>query len=78
MLAAANQNAEEIVATARGHAKDVEQQLIAQAQARAQQVAEDAAQRAAQEKARALAESREEIAKMAVLAAERILREKAS
>lgn len=71
----AEQEAEGIVATAREHASGEKTRLLKEAEARAAQVAADADARARETQERALRESEKEVARLAVLAAEKVIRE---
>ncbi|MGH7174741.1 MAG: F0F1 ATP synthase subunit B [Minisyncoccia bacterium] len=76
MVGGAEREAEEIVKQARGAAGEERAKLLAEAQARATRLEEDGAARAAAAAARARAESEKEIARLAVLAAEKVLAKK--
>ncbi len=69
--------AEGIVASARETAQGEKARILKEAEARAADVAADAEARAQEASAKALRESEQEIARLAVLAAEKVLREKA-
>ncbi len=71
----ASDEAEGIVAAARDHAGAEKARILKEAEARAEQVAKDADARAAETAAKALRESEKEVARLAVLAAEKVLRE---
>jgi F-type H+-transporting ATPase subunit b len=71
----ANEEAEGIVATAREHASSEKARLLKEAEARAAQVALDAEARAKETAEQARRESEKEVARLAVLAAEKVLRE---
>lgn len=71
----AETEAEGIVASAREHAGAEKTRIVKEAEARAAQVAADAEARAAETAAQALRESEKEVARLAVLAAEKVLRE---
>ena len=68
--------AESLVATARTRAEEKGAQIVQDAETRAASVIKDADLRAAESRSRALRESEREIAKAAMLAAEKIMREK--
>ncbi len=70
----AESEAEGIVTQAREAANAEKSRIISEAEARAEQVAKDAEARAAEEAQRARRESEKEIAKLAVLAAEKVLK----
>ena len=72
----AEKKAEEIVAQSRAAAADERTKLVREAEERAAQIAKDADARAAEAMARASRESDKEIARLAVLAAEKVIREK--
>ncbi len=72
----AAREAEDLLAEARTRADGAGADIVKQAEARAQGVLEDAAARAEEAKRLALKESEHEIARAAMLAAEKILREK--
>jgi F-type H+-transporting ATPase subunit b len=69
--------AETIVASARDLAGTEKARIVKEAEARAQALEADAQARAKETAAKALRESEQEIARLAVLAAEKVLREKA-
>jgi F-type H+-transporting ATPase subunit b len=71
----AETEAEGIVASAREFAGGEKERIVGEAQARAAQVAQDAEARAETLRAAALRDSEREIARLAVLAAEKVLRE---
>ncbi len=71
----AEHEAEGIVASARELAGTEKTRIVKEAEARAEQVAKDAEARAEETAAKALRESEREVARLAVLAAERVLRE---
>lgn len=73
----AESEAESIVASARELAGSEKTRIVKDAEARAQALAADADARAKETAAKALRESEQEIARLAVLAAEKVLREKA-
>ncbi|MEK7100555.1 MAG: ATP synthase F0 subunit B [Patescibacteria group bacterium] len=73
----AETEAEGIVASARDLAGTEKARIVKEAEARAQALEADAAARAKETAAKALRESEQEIARLAVLAAEKVLREKA-
>ncbi len=76
IITKANKEAEQLVLSAREQAKDTESKLVHDAQARADQLIAEARAQGDEAKKRALAESREEIAKLTVLGVEKLLREK--
>ncbi len=67
--------AESIVASARDLAGSEKSRIMKEAEARAAQVAADAEARAEETAAKALRDSEKEVARLAVLAAEKVLRE---
>lgn len=76
-LKGAESEAEGIVAGARETANAEKTRIMKEAEARAAAVAADADARAKEAQAKALRESEKEIARLAVLAAEKVVREKA-
>ena len=78
VIAAANKEAEAMASRAKEHAVTKADQIIAAAQVKAIQVAKAASLRAEEVKAIALKESESEITKLAILAAEKVLMERAS
>lgn len=71
----AETEAEGIVSSARDLAGTEKSRIMKEAEARAAQVAADAEARAAETAAKALRDSEKEVARLAVLAAEKVLRE---
>ena len=78
ILTQAQQEAADIDARAKAFAKGKEEEIIAAAQTKASEVIKDAESKGAALKEQALKESEAEIAKLAVLAAEKVLKEKTS
>ncbi len=78
IIATANKEAEAMTARAKEHASVRGDEIVADAQKKAEQVVKDAALRGEELKSAALKESEAEIAKMAILAAEKVLKERAS
>ena len=78
VIAAANKEAEAMTSRAKEHAVVKADEIVAAAQVKAGQVAKDASLRAEEMKAAALKESEAEIAKLAILAAEKVLKERTS
>lgn len=76
VVGAAAKDAEGIVASARVQAEEKGSEIVKTAEARAQATMKDAEARAQEAKRLALKESEREIARAAMLAAEKILREK--
>jgi F-type H+-transporting ATPase subunit b len=76
IVGGAAREAEGLVAQARTRAEERGQEIMKGAEARAQATLKDAAERAEEAKRAALKESQKEIARTAMLAAEKILREK--
>lgn len=74
----ATREAEGIVATARTHADERADEIVRSAESQAQGVLRDAKERAEEAKRQVLKESEREIARVAMLAAEKILIEKHS
>ena len=71
----ASEEADTIVGTAREHANAEKARIVKDAEARAAQVQADAEARAEETASRALRESEKEVARLAVLAAEKVLRD---
>ncbi len=78
VIAAANKEAEAMTARAKEHAVVKADEILAAAQAKAEQTTKDAALRSEEIKSAALKESEAEIAKLAVLAAEKVLQKRVS
>lgn len=78
IVSAANKEAEAMTARATEHAASKSEQILADAHKKAEQVIRDAGDRGSEMKAQALKESEAEIAKLAILAAEKVLKEKVS
>ncbi|MFZ2887095.1 MAG: F0F1 ATP synthase subunit B [Minisyncoccia bacterium] len=78
IVASAAKEAEGIVASARGRADEQAAEIARQAQARADQTLAEAIMKAGEAHRQALASGEKEIARTAMLAAEKILREKHS
>ena len=76
-LQSAEGEAEAIVASARDAAQGERTRIVKDAEARAASVASDAEARAEELRAKAIRDSEKEIARLAILAAEKTLREKA-
>ena len=76
-LTTATGEAESIVAGARESANSEKSRILKDAESRAADIAADADARAKETAARALRESEKEVARLAVLAAEKVMREKA-
>ena len=72
----ADQTATSIMETARQGAEEAKTLATKEAEARALKIVQDAEARAAEASARALRESEKEIARLALLAAEKVVREK--
>ena len=77
ILSAAHSEAESVANKAKSYAEEKSEGIIAEAHTKAESVIKDAESKGAEIKARAEKESEAEIAKLAVLAAEKVLREKA-
>ena len=75
---AADTEAEEILQSARASASAAKSEILSEAEERARAISADAEARAQEAAAKALRESEKEVARLAVLAAEKVLREKAS
>lgn len=78
LVGSAAREAEELVAQARSRADGVGSEIVKDAEARARSVMKDAEVRAEESKRLAMQESSKEIARAAMLAAEKILREKSA
>lgn len=78
IVASAGKEAESLVASARGRAEAEAQEIAKQAQAKADQLMQDAKARAEEARRQALAAGEKEIARAAMLAAEKLLKEKHS
>lgn len=74
VLQSAEREAEGIVADARNTAGTERERIVREAEARSAAIAKDVDLRAAEAKAKALRESEEEIARLAILAAEKAMR----
>ncbi len=77
LIGAASREAEGLVASARTRADERASEIVRTAESQAAGVLKDAAARAEESKRQAMSESQKEIARAAMLAAEKILREKA-
>ena len=77
ILTEAQKEAEALDARAKAFAKEKEEEIIAHAQEKAASVIKDAETKSALLQAQALKESEAEITKLAILAAEKVLKEKA-
>jgi len=78
IITAANQEAEAMATRAKEHAAVKAEEIVAAAEIKAEQVVKDATLRTAELKAAAIKESEAEIAKLAILAAEKVLKERTS
>jgi F-type H+-transporting ATPase subunit b len=78
LVGSASREAEQLVATARTRADEKGSEIVRSAELKAQTVLKDAEARAEEAKRQALQESSKEIARAAMLAAEKILREKSA
>lgn len=78
IIAAANTEAESMTLRAKEHAVVKADAIVADAQKKAEQVVKDATLRGEEMKSSALRESEAEIAKLAILAAEKVLKERTS
>jgi F-type H+-transporting ATPase subunit b len=78
MVGNAGREAEALVATARARADEKGNQMIKEAQSRADKMMVDAEARAGEAKRQAILESEKEIARTAMMAAEKILRQKSA
>ncbi len=78
VLSKAQQEASEIDARAKAHAESKEAEIVAQAHDKASNIVKDVENKSALLKEQALKESEAEIAKLAILAAEKVLSERTS
>ncbi len=78
VIAAANQEAEAMAARAKQHAQEKADAIVADANRKAEAAAAEALLQAEEMKAQAIKESEAEIAKLAILAAEKVLATKSS
>ena len=78
MIGAAARKAEEFIASARIHAEERSNEILRAAEDRAANTLKDAAEHAEEVKRQALKQSEREIVRAAVLAAEKILRERSA
>ncbi len=78
IIGEATGKASEIIASAKQTAEEKEKEILAQAQARSEKIESDAQLKAKEIAKRALDSSNEEIARTAILAAERLLKKKLS
>ncbi|TSC62846.1 MAG: F-type H+-transporting ATPase subunit b [Parcubacteria group bacterium Athens0416_74] len=78
LIGSASRDAEQLVATARARADEKGTQIVRDAEEKAHGVMRDAEARAEEAKRLALQESEKEIARAAMLAAEKILKEKSA
>jgi F-type H+-transporting ATPase subunit b len=78
ITSAANKEAEAMTVRAAEHAEGKADQIITDAQKKAEQVIKDAGDRGSEMKAQVLKETEADIAKLAVLAAEKVLKERTS
>ncbi|MCE9541078.1 F0F1 ATP synthase subunit B [Candidatus Kaiserbacteria bacterium] len=78
MVGRAAREAEQLVATARGRADEKGLEILKTAESRADALMKDAQARAEEAKRQAMLESQKDIARAAMLAAEKILKEKAA
>lgn len=76
ILSEAHADAEAIVARARAHAQEQEGELLAEAHTRSARVMQEAEERAKEIANTARKESEREVARLAVLAAEKVIRER--
>lgn len=76
MLSKASHEAGQIVENARTRGKETEGEIVKEAQSKGERILADAELKAEEAKKLALEESKTEIARMAVLGAEKVLREK--
>jgi F-type H+-transporting ATPase subunit b len=78
IITAANKEAEDMASRAKEHASHKADEIVADAHKKAEQVVKDAGLRGEELIASARKESEAEIAKLAILAAEKVLKERAS
>lgn len=78
ILTTANQEAIAVADRAKEYAASKANEIVAEAQSKAEQVAKEAEARGQEIKAKAVKESEAEIAKLAILTAEKILKEKSA
>jgi F-type H+-transporting ATPase subunit b len=78
IIATANKEAEGMAFRAKEYAEKQSEDILLHAHKKAEQVIKDASDRSIEMKAQALKESEADIAKVAILAAEKVLREKIS
>ncbi len=78
IIGAANQEAIAVADRAKEYAASKANEIVAEAQMKAEQLAKDAEARVSEIKAKALKESEAEIAKIAILTAEKVLKEKSA
>jgi F-type H+-transporting ATPase subunit b len=78
IVGGAAREAESLVAQARNRAQERENEIVRAAEVRADALMKEAQQRAEEEKRQVLLESQREIARAAMLAAEKVLREKSA
>lgn len=76
ILKDANVSAEKIVAESKGYATEKANEIVKEAEAESEALILDAKARAEEAKRKALAESEAEVARLAILGAEKILKEK--
>lgn len=76
MLSLATKEAESIINSSRKRAEDVKSEILKEAEDKSSQILDETKQKAEEEKKKAVESSRAEIAKIAVLTAENILKEK--
>lgn len=78
ILSAAHAEAESVATKAKSFADEKSEEIVAQARTKAESVVKDAEAKGEEIKAQAHKESEAEIAKLAILAAEKVLKEKSS
>ena len=76
MLQQATAETERLVAEGKQYAAERRAELIQEAEARSESILKEAQERSEEERRQALAQNKEEIARLAILAAERVLRKK--
>ena len=76
VLTEANSEADGIIARAREHAKKEEHSIVGEAHNRSEQIIDEARARSEEDRRRVLSSADQEIAKLAVLAAEKVLRQR--
>ncbi len=76
ILTKATRDAEDLVVSSKKRSELKEKQLLAEAEAKGARVLSDAGKRAEEERGRVMKEAQTEIARLAILAAEKVIKEK--